>query len=85
MVLRVSLFSLAVCMGIVGCLMALDAFIPKEKSVETWFLVLEFIAGATVLASGIFIARRNRLARKPDERVKPCRPVTDNAGHRQQK
>jgi hypothetical protein len=62
--LRLCFFASAVCLGLVGGFLALDAFIPKEKSVSMWALIVEFTIGVMFVGLGICLARKNRLSPK---------------------
>lgn len=59
--LRVVLFALAVYMGILGCFLAFDSFIPKEKPVSAWTYIVQFLIGVMFLTVAVYIGRRNRL------------------------
>ena len=62
--LKLVLFAFAVCLGIIGCFLVLDAFLPKERHVAIWVPIIEFSTGALLLVLTFYIGRRNRLARK---------------------
>ena len=66
-VLRVVLFALAVYIGILGCFLALDSFIPKEKPVSGWTYVVQFLIGVVFLTAAVYIGRKNRLKCKSSE------------------
>lgn len=59
--LRLCFFVLAVCLGLVGCFLALDAFFPKEKSVSGWGLIGEFAVGIALVGLAAWLGRKNRL------------------------
>jgi peptidoglycan/LPS O-acetylase OafA/YrhL len=63
-ILRLGLFAFAVCSGILGCILALDAFFPKEKPVTPWTPLVEFSVGVVFLALAFYVGRKNRLMRK---------------------
>ena len=60
--LGLGLFGFAVCFGIVGCILALDACFPKEKPVAVWVPLVEFLTGALFLALAFYVGRKSRLA-----------------------
>ena len=62
-VLRLGLFAFAACLGILGCILALDAFFPKEKPTTVWTPFIEFLTGAIFVVLAFYIGRKNRLAR----------------------
>jgi hypothetical protein len=59
--LRVLLFAFAVYLGILGCFVTLDSFIPKEKPVSTRTYIVQFLIGIMFLAIAVYIGRRNSL------------------------
>lgn len=63
-VLKIILFAFAVCLGILGCFLVLDALVPKERPVVIWVPVVEFLLGASLLMIAIYVGRKNRISRK---------------------
>jgi cytochrome c biogenesis protein CcdA len=61
-VLRVALFAVGVGLGLVGFFLALDAFIPKERTISAWGLVAEFAVGVLLIALAVWLVRKNRLS-----------------------
>jgi predicted permease len=62
--LRLFFFALAVCFGLVGCFLALDAFFPKEKSVSSLSLIGELAIGVALIVLAALLGRRNRRSSK---------------------
>lgn len=68
-VLRVVLFALAICMGMLGGILALDSFIPREKPVSVWVYIVQFLIGVMFLTVAVYIGRRNRLKWKTSQQA----------------
>jgi len=64
--LNICFFFIAVCVGLLGILLALDTLIPKERHVSTLSLVGEFACGLALLLLGVYLAKRNRLRPPPE-------------------
>lgn len=62
--IRLCCFALSVFLGIIGCFLTLDAFIPKEKPVSNWPLIEEFVVGIALLWFAVWFGRKNRLSTK---------------------
>jgi hypothetical protein len=60
-ILIIGLFGVAVLLGLAGILFALDAFIPKERSISNWGVFGEFLFGVTLLGFAYFLESRNLL------------------------
>jgi hypothetical protein len=61
---RIFFFTLAMCVGVLGAFLVVDAFLPKEKAVGLIFPAAELLLGVMLLLLGRQIGRRNRLTLK---------------------
>jgi hypothetical protein len=57
-------FIVAVCLGLAGCFLAFDTFVPKERTVSVWGLIAEFIIGIALIGLAIWLGRKNRLSQR---------------------
>jgi hypothetical protein len=77
--LRLGLFAFAGCLGVLGCIVAVDSLLPKERPVSAWAPAVEFLFGVMFLTLAVYVGRRSRLnwktdeqaSKKPNEGVRP--------------
>ena len=55
---KLCLFGLAILLGLVGCFLAFDAFVPKERSISLWILAGEFLVGVVLLGLAVCLGRK---------------------------
>jgi hypothetical protein len=72
-ILKLCCFAFAICVGLVGCFLTLDAGLPKERAVSPWASIGEFAVGVLFLGVAFWLGRKNRLRQKPRNAVAPPR------------